>query len=249
MVALAQSVSYDGQTYPAGTDHTTMPAQVADAIRNPNAWVGGVAPALSGISFGKSKIRPADLGSAARARAALGLIGRERRWAPTGAISWNLDRANAAIGNNTGVLTSGVLQLVGGLVIPAGTAVTSITFVSGTQAAASLTNQWFCLVDTSLNVLAKTADVTSAAWAANTAKTLTLSAPYTPSADKAVYAGLVVAGTTMPDLRGIATGAATNGIAPILAGASTTGLTNPASLGATAGAITASGVLSFCYLS
>ncbi len=75
MVALAQSVVIGHTTYAAGTDHTAMPAVVVDEIRNPGAWVGGVAPALSApASPGNSRITIGDLlTTAARARAALGL--------------------------------------------------------------------------------------------------------------------------------------------------------------------------------
>src|SRR5688572_14137489 len=156
VTALAQSVTIDATTYPAGTDHATMPAAVVDRIRNPAAWVGGTAPAVSVTRIGKSRMTAADLSSATKARAALGLDTLDQRWAPTGAIVSNADRANAAIGNNTGLLTSGRLQLAGGLVIPGGTTITSITFVSGTQAAATPTNQWFCLVALDRTVLAKT---------------------------------------------------------------------------------------------
>lgn len=248
MVALAQSVTLDGTTYDAGTDHTALPAGVADRIRNPVAWVGGTAPALSLVPFGKARLKPADLSSADKARTALGLSTREQRWAPAGAITVNANRADAGLINNTGVLTSGRLQLAGGLVIPAGATVSAISFVSGTQAAETPTNQWFCLVDVNLNVLAKTADATNAAWAANTVKTLTLATPYTAPREMPVYAGLMVAAGTVPDLRGVTSATATTAIVPILAASSTTGLTTPASLGATAGALTAVGVLPFAYL-
>lgn len=74
MVALAASVTFEQTTYPAGTDHTAMPPAVVDQIRNPLAWVGGTAPALSAQPGpGKSRIILADLTSAPKARAALGL--------------------------------------------------------------------------------------------------------------------------------------------------------------------------------
>jgi hypothetical protein len=74
VTALAQSVRIGQTTYAAGTDHTAMPAAVVDQIRNPNAWVGGVAPALSGLPVpGKAQIRPGDLSTPAKAHTALGL--------------------------------------------------------------------------------------------------------------------------------------------------------------------------------
>jgi hypothetical protein len=73
MTALAKAVFVDGVRYDAGTDHSAMPTAVVDLIRNSDAWIGGVAPALSVPLIGKNRITSADLGSAARARAALGI--------------------------------------------------------------------------------------------------------------------------------------------------------------------------------
>ncbi|MGK5677506.1 GDSL-type esterase/lipase family protein [Actinoplanes sp. URMC 104] len=44
MTALAYTVFVGTTKYPAGTDHTDMPAEAVAAIRNGEAWVGGVAP-------------------------------------------------------------------------------------------------------------------------------------------------------------------------------------------------------------
>jgi hypothetical protein len=248
VVALAQAVMVDETTYAAGTDHTAIPVAHRDRIRNPGAWVGGTPPALSALPYGKNRIKPSDLASATKARAALGLDTSARRWTPTAAVLTNVDRANAATGNNAGLLTSGRLQLAGGLVIPAGQTITTVSFMSGTQAAVTPTNQWACLVGIDRTVLVKSADVTTAAWAANTVKTFTLATPYTPTVDTPVYAGLVVAAGTVPDLRGLNSSTVIMELPPILTGYSTTGLTNPASLGATAAAITAAAANPFCYL-
>jgi hypothetical protein len=70
---LATAVVVDGVEYAAGTAHGTMPAAVVDKIRNPSAWVGGVAPTLSAIPEGKARLDGADLSSATAAKAALGL--------------------------------------------------------------------------------------------------------------------------------------------------------------------------------
>lgn len=71
MVALARSVTVGMVTYAAGTDHTTMPAADVDQIRNPAAWVGGVAPALS--SAADVALTRRDLSSVQRLRTALGV--------------------------------------------------------------------------------------------------------------------------------------------------------------------------------
>ncbi len=73
MTALATSVSIDGVTYAAGTDHGSMPAAVVDRIRNPSAWVGGTAPALSVTPDGKARLNAVDLSTATKAKAALGI--------------------------------------------------------------------------------------------------------------------------------------------------------------------------------
>lgn len=169
-------------------------------------------------------------------------------WAPTNAIVANMNRADTVIGNVTGVLTSGRLFLAGGAVLPAGVPVTSITFLSGNAAIATPTNQWFCLVDQNLNVLAKTVDDTTGAWSTNAPKTLNLSSVYTPTVDTPVYLGIMIAATTVPDLRCANASNVPYQQAPIVCGGSTTGLTNPASLGATAGAITAANANPYAWV-
>lgn len=64
-----------------------------------------------------------------------------------------------------------------------GDVITNISFVSGNTAAATLTNQWHALYSEAGALLAQSADQGAAAWAANTAKKLALSAPYTVLAD------------------------------------------------------------------
>lgn len=73
MVALAKMVYVDAVGYPAGLDHTEMPAGVADRIRNPDAWVGGQPPPLTVAQVGDPDITAGELRSAAVARTALGL--------------------------------------------------------------------------------------------------------------------------------------------------------------------------------
>lgn len=176
-------------------------------------------------------------------------VPRVEKWFPNGAITCNVDRATSQMGSNTGLIVSGRLQLAGGLVIPAGVTVSNISFLTGTTAPAGLTNQWFCLVGVDGTVLAKTADAGSAGWSGNAVKTLALTSPYTPTVDKPVYAGLVLVGTTMPDIRGPNASSVPFGIAPIIAGQANTGLTNPASLGSSIGTLTAASAIPFAYLS
>jgi hypothetical protein len=149
-------------------------------------------------------------------------------------------------------LTSGRLFLVGGqsAILPAFRTVNNVTFVCGTVAPGTPTNQWFAIVRRNdLAVLARTVDDTTTAWATSTPKTLAITGGYRPVKDEEVYLGLVVVAATMPNLRGYGSAVGVTQIAPILAGNSTTALTNPASLGATAAALTANGSMPFAYAS
>lgn len=166
-------------------------------------------------------------------------------WLVTGAIQETGPRAQA----NTAVnMPSGTLRLMGGCVLQAGVAISSITLESvGT--AATPTHIWGCLVRLSdLAVLVKTADDTGA-WAAATPKTLTFSAPYTPGADTPAYVGIVQVATTPATVAGWNPQIGVSSMAPIMAGNSTTGLTDPTSLGATAAALSGSGGAPWAALS
>lgn len=148
-----------------------------------------------------------------------------------------------------GVLVSGRLTLAGGIVLPANRTISQISFLSAGTAAVTPTNQWFCLVDQSLNVLAKTADATTAAWGADALRSFSISGGYTPVVDIPVYLGIVVVAGTVPTLRQVGITSLATGKVPILAATADTGLTNPASLGATTGALTALPNLAFAYVS
>jgi hypothetical protein len=73
VTALAYNVFVDGTLYTAGTDSGSLPTGVADKIRNPDAWVGGTAPALTVTPVGLPRINMANLSTATSARAALGI--------------------------------------------------------------------------------------------------------------------------------------------------------------------------------
>ena len=173
---------------------------------------------------------------------------RARNWSGGAGAAETMRRADAAA--NTAVLTSGTLLLVGGSLIPAGTTLSRIGFVSGTTAAGTPTNQFFCIVNAqTLAVLGKTADDGATAWAANSLKELVLSAPLTILDDTPIYLGIVVAAATPPSLAGaVLFNAPVSALVPILAGASTAGPPTPASLGATAAALTAGVNLAYAYV-
>lgn len=141
-------------------------------------------------------------------------------------------------------LTSGRLQMTA-IDIPQGIAITSITFVSGGTGATSPTVQRFGLFDSSRNLLRKTNDDGSTAWAPTTAKTLALTSSFTTTYSGLHYVGCLVAAATPPNLRGVSSGAEIAGIAPIIAGSADTGLTDMPS---TAAALTA-GSLPYAYVS
>lgn len=106
------------------------------------------------------------------------------------------DTGNVAL--TTQVMTSTPLMLA------AGDVVTNLSFVSGATAAATPTNYWVALYDTSATpaLIAQSADQTSTAWAANTVKTLALSSPYTVPKTGVYWAAIHVKAGTVPSLLG-----------------------------------------------
>ena len=134
---------------------------------------------------------------------------------------------------NTGALASGTLFMQA-IWLTAGQVLNWISFSSASTAAGTPTNQLFGLFDLNRNLLATSVNGTSGAWAANTVKTLQLTAPYTVTTTGLYYIGIMVAATTVPSLKGSTALVASqlHGTAPILNGTSSTGLTtalpNPA---------------------
>ncbi|MFG3140751.1 right-handed parallel beta-helix repeat-containing protein [Streptomyces sp. NPDC048211] len=138
--------------------------------------------------------------------------------------------------------TSGVLYLVP-IWLPAGLAISALAFVSGSNAATGLTACWFTLHDSSRVALARTADQGSAAWAANTAKSLAIAQSTAGSASSFTttytglhYLGVMVTGTTPPNLIGEGAVSAVSGTSPGL-GPTNSGQTGPPTV--TGGAFTA----------
>lgn len=166
---------------------------------------------------------------------------------PSGAIAQTTSRYQAL--TNQVALTSARLQLYA-VYLAAGQTVTSITFVSGTQAAVNPVNQHFSLYSSALAKLAATADDTSTAWNANSPKTLALSPAYLVPTSGLYYVGIVMKADTAISFAGTgSTNAATAGIAPIIGGFANTGLTDPASLPNPATGFTASASLAYAYVS
>lgn len=150
-----------------------------------------------------------------------------KSWADPSAYSvTNLDR-RGTFSTGLAALSSGRLTLTG-IYLPAGLTVSNLSFMSGGTAGATLTNQWFALYASNLTLLRQSANAGSAAWVANTVKTLALSSSYVIPTSGFYYAGIMVAATTVPTLTGISSTAQLNGLTPILAGTSNTGLTTTA---------------------
>lgn len=134
---------------------------------------------------------------------------------------------------NTALLTTGRLSLES-IAIREGELLTSISFWSATTAAGTPTNQLFGLYDNNLNLLRSSVNGTTAAWAANTRKTLDLTSTFTTTYSGLYYLGIMVTATTVPTMKGYTarTGGQLNAAAPSMGGTSNTGLTtalpNPA---------------------
>jgi hypothetical protein len=84
--------------------------------------------------------------------------------------------------------------------LEAGDRIANLSFLSGATAAGSPLNCWFALYDASGALIAQTADQTSAAWAADTVRTLALATPYVVPATAAFFAAIMVRATTVPSL-------------------------------------------------
>jgi hypothetical protein len=138
------------------------------------------------------------------------------------------DTGNVAL--TTQVMTSTPIMLAAGDVI------TNLTFVSGATGAGTPTNWWFALYDTSATpaLIAQTADQTSTAWAASTAKTLPLSSAYTVPKTGVYWAAVMSKATTVPTLLGAVAAP------PIVSGERKMAQTSGSSLAATAPATIAS---------
>lgn len=170
--------------------------------------------------------------------------------APTGALGQTLPRTQALI-TNAAILTSGTLRM-SGLFLPAGTLITSISFMAATGLT-NPTNWWFGLYNSSLVGLRLTADQTTTAWANNTSKTVALTSTYTTTYTGLYYVGIMVAAGAAGQFFGVQPGSAgpTSAVAPILTFSSTTGLTTPPAdgqPGGVGGTATNTGAAgSYCY--
>lgn len=120
-----------------------------------------------------------------------------------GGVSLRKNLRRQECGGNLAALTTAVMTSVA-LFLEKGDTVTNLTFVSATTAAGTPTNWWFALYDTASTpaLIGQTADQTTTAWAANTAKTVALATPYKVAATGIYYAAICVVATTVPTLAG-----------------------------------------------
>lgn len=157
-------------------------------------------------------------------------------------------RSNGA--THAAITANGTLVLIA-IGLFEGMEVSSVTFASGSTALATGTAQWAALYSLDRAKLRVTEDRTNEAWSGSAEKTFTYTTPYTIPSTGLYYVGLMISATTHPTLEVMAGRAAlwTGTKTPILLGASSTGLTDPASAPDTAGAITATSNTPYFYLS
>jgi hypothetical protein len=137
-------------------------------------------------------------------------------------------------------LTTQVMTCVG-VPLRAGDVITNIAAKSGATAAGTPTNWWFALYSSAATpaLLAQTADQTTGAWAANTAKTLALVTPQTILVDGVYYVAIMMKATTVVSLL-CAVLPLAGASAGVLSGDATMAETSGASLTTTAPATIAS---------
>lgn len=120
---------------------------------------------------------------------------------PSGLYAESFDKSAAATSDVAAALTTQVMTSVA-IFLEAGDRVTSLSFLSGATAAGTPTNYWFALYDTSATpaLIGQTADQLTAAWAADTLKTLALGLPFLVLVPGIYYAACMVKATTVPSL-------------------------------------------------
>lgn len=126
---------------------------------------------------------------------------------PSGLRTQNLRSLDVSA--DTDPLTTQVMLSVA-VPLQAGDLVTNITFKSGATAADTPTNYWFALYSSASTpaLLSQSADQTTAAWAANTVKTLALATPQRITSSGVYYASIMVKATDLPSLIGKSLGIA-----------------------------------------
>jgi hypothetical protein len=192
------------------------------------------------IAMGGNRISGLAAGSAPTDAAQIAQAADQFEYYLNGAPTFmraNLFRRQA--GGNLSALTTQVMTSAA-ILLYAGDVVTNLTFMSGATAASVPTNWWFALYDTQATpaLIAQSADQTTTAWAADTAKTLALASPYTVLTTGIYYASVMVKATTPPTLIGASVQADASGA--VVTGQKVLARTSGSSLTATAPATIAS---------
>jgi hypothetical protein len=119
---------------------------------------------------------------------------------PGSPVRSTLDRRDITADVAAALTTQVILAVA--IPLQAGDVITNLTFKSGATAAGTPTNWWFALYDNSAtpNLLQQTADQTTTAWAANTAKQLALASVVAITVSGIYYAAIMVKATTVPSL-------------------------------------------------
>lgn len=155
--------------------------------------------------------------------------------ARTGAVAETFSRAGtpiSAVATTSGNGIYAAINLVQGQVI------NNIGLVTNSTAAVTPTHAVAGIFSPAKAKLATSADLLTAAWAANTEVVVPLTAPFTVPVDGVYYIGFEIVAGTPPTLSGVAGQAALNALAPVVAFGDTTALTTalPATATVSAGA-------------
>ncbi|MFO1465862.1 MAG: hypothetical protein U1F35_05390 [Steroidobacteraceae bacterium] len=157
----------------------------------------------------------------------------------SGTLAESMPRETCPEVNSTIPSASGTLFMQA-IYLTAGQVINNIILSSATTAAGTPTHYIAGIYTSALALVANTADQTSTAWAANTVKTIALTAAYRVPTSGLYYIGFFMTATTIITMKGgtARTGGQLAGTAPIVAGTSSTGLTT--ALPGTAAALTSS---------
>lgn len=279
LAALTGANLASGDKFPAvDISDTSMAASGTDVSLTATQLAIGLATTLGIVGIDKIWDAAGDLavgsGADAATRLAVGTIPGTALAADPGAtpkVSWNFvqsiqdaksgttsttlastfDRAVIS-DTNTALLSTGRLGVVA-IYLPKGMTINNITFWSASTALVTGTNQWFALFDKDKNKLAVTADDTSTAWAANTAKSLVISGGFLTTYSGLYYLGIMVKATTVPTISTTASLGAiivrTGSGGNFLGGVADSGLTNPASCPNPYTAVSTQGPLAYAEVS
>ncbi len=144
--------------------------------------------------------------------------------------------------------------------LPTGMSLSKIAFLSGSTAAGTPLNQWFCLYDQNYNALAVTADNTTTAWGTQTLRSLAIGHTYSAGWNVAssftttytgvYYLGIMVNATTVPTLVGGSINGTAAALTPVTGFTDTshTGLTVPTGAPALATVSTVLGVFPYAVV-